>query len=601
MLSNQLQASFLAEVSWEVCNQQGGIYTVIRSKLPEMVQAFGNKFFLVGPYVDRNIMAEVEEIQGENDEISRSVQRLRNMGYEVIYGRWLVSGRPKVVLINPDFAFNRMDNIEKALSEGYGIDYSTADDLARKMLLFGDVVQTFLTVANEEITSKGNSLIAQFHEWMTAPALLQLKMKKSSVKTVFTTHATLLGRYLASNTPNYYDIIDRYDWKQENKNYGIFSQVSLEYQGAKNADVFTTVSSLTSDEFGSLYGLKADVVTPNGLNIRRYLANYEIQNKHLEAKTKIHRFTMGHFFQSYAFDLDKTIYLFSSGRYEYRNKGYDVTLEALKRLNEYMVKENVDRTVVFFMITKKPTWSINPNVLEGRGVMEEIDRTCDQIIKQIKERLIYKAVGDDEDHRLPELNDLVDDYWKLRYRRTLQNWKGQEWPIIVTHNLKDDVNDEVLNYMRNNRLLNSPLDKVKVVYHPDFIESTNPLFGFDYDEFVRGCHLGVFPSYYEPWGYTPLECIARGVPTVTSDLSGFGNFVMDMNAEHEDLGLHVTKRRGVSDENAAENLAKYLLNFTKGSRRARLEYKTRLEEFSERFDWSNLIGHYIKAYEKSLG
>ncbi|MFY0672375.1 MAG: glycosyltransferase [Bacteroidia bacterium] len=600
MLSNQLKASFLAEISWEVCNQQGGIYTVIRSKLPEMVKAFGDNFFLIGPYVDRNIMAEIEEIHTDTDEISKSVQRLRNMGYEVVYGRWLVSGRPKVVLINPDFAFNRMDNIEKALSEGFDIDYSTADELARKMLLFGDVVQTFLTVTNEEVTSKGNSLIAQFHEWMTAPALLQLKMKKSTVKTVFTTHATLLGRYLASNTPNYYDIIDSYDWRQESRNYGIFSQVSLEYQGAKNADIFTTVSSLTSDEFGSLYGLKADVVTPNGLNIRRYLANYEIQNKHIEAKTKIHRFTMGHFFQSYAFDLDKTIYLFSSGRYEYRNKGYDVTLDALKRLNEYMIKENVDRTVVFFMITKKPTWSINPNVLEGRGVMEEIDRTCDQIIKQIKQRLIYKAVGDDEDHRLPELNDLVDDYWKLRYRRTLQNWKGKEWPIIVTHNLKDDVNDEVLNYLRDNRLLNSPLDKVKVVYHPDFIESTNPLFGFDYDEFVRGCHLGVFPSYYEPWGYTPLECIARGVPTVTSDLSGFGNFVTDMDADHEDLGLHVTKRRGEDDEKAAENLAKYLLNFTKGSRRARLEYKTRLEEFSERFDWSNLIGHYIKAYEKSL-
>ncbi|MGB0431927.1 MAG: glycosyltransferase, partial [Bacteroidia bacterium] len=580
MLPESLKKSFLAEISWEVCNQQGGIYTVIRSKLPEMVKAFGDNFFLIGPYVDRNIMAEVEEIQGDNDEISRSVQKLRNMGYEVVYGRWLVSGRPKVVLINPDFAFNRMQNIERSLNEAYDIDFTTADDLTKQMLLFGDVVHTFLTVANEEIGQKGNELIAQFHEWMTAPALLQLKLKKTSIKTVFTTHATILGRYLAANTPNYYDIIDNYDWRKESKHYGIFSQSSLEFQGASNANIFTTVSALTSDEFNSLYGQKADVVTPNGLNIRRYLANYEIQNKHLEAKKKIHRFTMGHFFQSYSFDLDKTIYLFSSGRYEYRNKGYDVTLEALKLLNEQMVKENIDRTVVFFMITKKPTWSINPNVLESRGVMEEIDRTCDQVIKQIKERLIYKAVSDDEDHKLPELNELVDDYWKLRYRRTLQNWKEKDWPIIVTHNLKDDVNDEVLNYMRNNRLLNSPLDKVKMVYHPDFIESTNPLFGFDYDEFVRGCHLGVFPSYYEPWGYTPLECIARGVPTVTSDLSGFGNFVTDMGAEHEDLGLHVTKRQGVPDEQAAQNLAKYLLNFIKGSRRARLEYKTRLEEFS---------------------
>ncbi len=199
MLPSALQSSFLAEISWEVCNQQGGIYTVIRSKLPEMVKAFGGNFFLVGPYVDRNITAEVEEIQGENDEIARAVQRLRNMGYEVLYGRWLVSGRPKVVLINPDFAFNRLQNIERALNEAYKIDFSTADELTKEMLMFGDVVHTFLTVANEEITQRGNDLIAQFHEWMTAPALLQLKIKNSTVKSVFTTHATLLGRYLAAN------------------------------------------------------------------------------------------------------------------------------------------------------------------------------------------------------------------------------------------------------------------------------------------------------------------------------------------------------------------------------------------------------------------
>ena len=116
---------------------------------------------------------------------------------------------------------------------------------------------------------------------------------------------------------------------------------------------------------------------------------------------------------------------------------------------------------------------------------------------------------------------MVDDYWKLRFRRTIQSWKNDKWPIIVTHNLEDDGGDEILGFMRKNQMFNSPLDKVKVVYHPQFIKSTNPLFGIDYGDFVRGCNLGIFPSYYEPWGYTPLECIARGVPTVTSNLIGF--------------------------------------------------------------------------------
>ena len=122
-----------------------------------------------------------------------------------------------------------------------------------------------------------------------------------------------------------------------------------------------------------------------------------------------------------------------------------------------------------------------------------------------------------EDNKLPELKEFVDDYWRLRYRRTLQSWKSDSLPPIVTHNLHDDAGDDILNFLRTSNLVNNESDRVKIVYHPDFINYTNPLFSMEYGQFVRGCHLGIFPSYYEPWGYTPLECIASGVPTVTSD------------------------------------------------------------------------------------
>ena len=197
---------------------------------------------------------------------------------------------------------------------------------------------------------------------------------------------------------------------------------------------------------------------------------------------------------------------------------------------------------------------------------------------------------------MPPLNDLIDDYWKLRYRRSIQTWKDETWPIVVTHNLVNDVDDPILNNMRKAPLVNSPLDKVKVVYHPDFITSSSPLFGLDYGQFVRGCHLGVFPSYYEPWGYTPLECIARGVPAVTSDLSGFGRYVKDMEMDMDETGINVLNRLDRANDKAVEDLASYLLQFVKSSRRYRMIQRNKLEDFSEHFDWRNLTDYYDEAY-----
>jgi len=167
----------------------------------------------------------------------------------------------------------------------------------------------------------------------------------------------------------------------------------------------------------------------------------------------------------------------------------------------------------------------------------------------------------------------------------------------VTHNLVDDQNDEVLHALRAAPLVNSPLDKVKVVYHPDFITSTSPLFGMDYGQFVRGCHLGIFPSYYEPWGYTPLECIARGVPAVTSDLSGFGKYVQAMRAGREETGVFVLRRHRRSDDQAADDLARFLFEFVKTTGRYRTILRNQLEDFSEKFDWRLLTLDYDEAYE----
>ena len=308
---------------------------------------------------------------------------------------------------------------------------------------------------------------------------------------------------------------------------------------------------------------------------------------------------MGHFFNSYSFELDKTLYFFTSGRYEYKNKGFDLTLEALAHLNHHLKQERSDLTVVMFFVTKREFYSIKPEVLQTRAVMEEIRQTCEAIQRQVGKRLFFESTTR-QDHRLPQLNDFVDEYWKLRYRRTIQSWKSSKMPLPVTHNLVNEDQDEILQFLVRRNMLNREEDKVKIVYHPDFINSTSPLFGMDYGQFVRGCHLGIFPSYYEPWGYTPLECMASGVPSVTSDLSGFGDYLLRNFPDHDKHGMFVVERGKHTFDWSARQLATFLYKFIMQSRRDRIMQRNNVENYSAAFDWQNLIKHYNDAYELVL-
>jgi glycogen(starch) synthase len=213
---------------------------------------------------------------------------------------------------------------------------------------------------------------------------------------------------------------------------------------------------------------------------------------------------------------------------------------------------------------------------------------------------LFYAAAASADHRLPDLDSMVDDYWKLRYRRALQSWKTSQLPSVITHNLVNDQDDDILNFVRRANLINNKHDRVKIVYHPDFVSTTSPLFGMDYGQFVRGCHMGVFPSYYEPWGYTPLECVARGVPAVTSDLSGFGDYVEKNVDDHEEKGIFVVRRQERSFDQAAEELTEMLWNFVLLTRRERISQRNRVESSADIFDWKNLRVYYDRAYALAL-
>jgi glycogen synthase len=588
---------FLVEVAWETCNQVGGIYTVIRTKVPAMVEKWEQDYLLLGPYFTQTAAAEFEPLAIDLETpVGRAVDWMRAQGMEVHYGNWLITGKPKIVLFDLASLMNEVDIIKGRIWENHKISTLGVEDLVNQTIVFGELIRLFLSQLAVENKAK-KDIIVHFHEWMASTCIPDLRKEKVKISTVFTTHATMLGRYLAGNVPNFYDVLDTFDWSKEAKHYGIEAQASFERAAAQKADVLTTVSDITAKECVAFLGRIPELILPNGLNIQRFAAIHEHQNLHSLYKKRISDFVMGHFFQNQPFDLDQTLYLFTSGRFEYSNKGYDLTLDALEILNRKMKESGSRKTVIMFFITKQPYHSIDPEVLHSRAVLDEIRENCQAIEKEVGEKL-FQASAASKDLTLPDLNDFVGEYWRLRLRRTVQTWKTNARPKVVTHLLKQE--DDIIRNLHRTQLLNHADDKVKVVYHPDFIVSTNPLFGLDYGQFVRGCHLGVFPSYYEPWGYTPLECMARGVPTVTSDLSGFGDYMMQIMRDYEQWGVSVVNRKTQNYQESAEQLANLLFKFVQQSQRDRIMQRNRVESIADTFDWSNLRGYYDTAHELAV-
>jgi glycogen(starch) synthase len=588
----------LFEISTEVCNQVGGIYQVIRSKAPLMTQRWGDGYCLIGPWEGAKAQVEFEELPASGWLLA-ALEELRGAGLHVHHGRWMVPGRPRVLLIEHWQGWERLNEAKFRLWADHGIDTPGEDGLVNFVISFADAVRRLFEVLcrkREEAGSGGTPMVAHFHEWLAGPAIPMMRKQGLPVATVFTTHATILGRYIAGGLDDFYDRLPWLDHEFEAKKYNVVTQHKIERASAHGAHVFTTVSSVTAEECNYLLGRPVDVVTPNALTISLYNAGHEQQRLHGVYKEKIHRFTMGHFFPSYQFDLDNTIYIFTSGRFEPRNKGFDLCLEAMARLNAELKSQRINKNVVFFIITKRATQAINPLAMEKRGILNDLDEVCEKISEGVAERLFKRAAGGGA----LKLDDLVEEYWMLRYRRAQSAFKHHGLPMVVTHLLQDEDKDPLLTYIRNLQLFNRAEDPVKIVYHPDFITPTNRLWSMDYDQFVRGTHLGIFPSMYEPWGYTPLECAAMGIPSVTSDTAGFGRFVQETYADPDRGGMYVLKRRGRSYQDAAADLCKMLVDFCKMERRDRIALRNDVDKRSWDFDWMRLGRAYHTTHELAI-
>ncbi len=583
----------LFEVAWEVCWQLGGIYTVLRSKAPAMLQRWGERYCLVGPYNPQTAAFEFDQQQPAG--IFREIiEGLAHAGIPAKYGRWLIPGRPQVILVDHRAKYTQLGHDKYLLWSDNHIATVDNDGEVNDVVAFGfAVTELFHRVA---AVAGNRPVLAHFHEWMASIAVARIAHLRLPILTVFTTHATLLGRYLAGDSGDFYNHLPFIDADAEAAKYQIYPRFAIERAAAHAATVFTTVSEVTAVEAEKMLGRRPDAIVPNGLNIQRFAALHEFQNMHQVYKERIHEFVMGHFFPSYTFDLDRTLYIFTSGRYEYRNKGFDLFIEAMHRLN-HRLRQIPDRpTIVAFIITRAWTKHINVEVLQRQSMFEDLKSVCGGLEQEMGSRLFRAAAQG----RLPNMADLLNDEELLRLRQSIQAWRTGPQPAIVTHDLVDDSKDAILQHFRHRHLFNTPDDPVKMVFHPEFLTATGPPLNLDYQQFVRGCHMGVFPSYYEPWGYTPMECVALGLPAVTTDLSGFGAYVEHHVPQAATQGICVLNRRNHSFEQTTESLVDYILNFAQLNRRQRIEMRNRVERLGELFDWSALVVHYHKAHDLAL-
>ncbi|PGH31653.1 glycogen [starch] synthase [[Emmonsia] crescens] len=588
----------LFEIATEVANRVGGIYSVLKSKAPVTTAEYGDRYTLIGPLNRASAVVEVEELTPSDPHLLETMASMKERGVDMMYGQWLIEGAPRVLLIDTGAGYKYLDEWKGDLWNAAAIPSPAEDSEANEAIVFGYLVAWFL---GEYISrDRTRAIVAHFHEWLAGVALPLTKKRHMDVTTIFTTHATLLGRYLCAGSVDFYNNLQYFDVDAEAGKRGIYHRYCIERAAAHSADVFTTVSHITAFESEHLLKRKPDGVLPNGLNVKKFAAVHEFQNLHSNAKDKINDFVRGHFYGHNDFDLENTLYFFTAGRYEYRNKGVDMFIESLARLNHRLKAAGSSTTVVAFIIMPAQTSSLTVEALKGQAVVKSLRDTLEMVEQGIGRRLFERCLSWKEGDNMPDEKDLITSQDRVLLRRRLFAMKRHQLPPIVTHNMMNDAEDPVLNQLRRVQLFNHPSDRVKVVFHPEFLNSSNPVLPLDYDDFVRGTNLGVFPSYYEPWGYTPAECTVMGIPSITTNLSGFGCYMEELIENSSDYGIYIVDRRMKGVDDSVNQLTNFMFDFACKSRRQRINQRNRTERLSDLLDWKRMGMEYVKARQLAL-
>ena len=539
---NSVKIELLFETSWEVCNKVGGIYTVLSTKAQTLQTLYKDKVIFIGP--------DVWTEQNESPYFKESKSLLKEwrtkavlpQGIKVRVGRWDIPGKPIVVLVDFNSMYAVKDSFYGEMWNLYHVDslhaYGDYDEACAFSHAAGLVIQSLY----DFYTPESHDVVAHFDEWTTGMGLLYIKAARPRIATVFTTHATSIGRSICGNGKPLYDYLPGYNGDQMARELNMESKHSLEKAAAHAADAFTTVSDVTARECVQLLERKPEVVTINGFELNFVPA----KNKFTAARRKARKqlLDVASHIVGDRFD-DDTFIVATSGRCEYRNKGIDIFLDVTSNLKNTPLQR---KTVAFVMV---PAWVKEPRPeIQAQIGKDEIVRTDNRCMSH-------------------SVNNPYEDPIACRMRQL-----GYEW---------------------NNS------GRVSVIYVPCYLDGKDGIFNSTYYDLLIGMDATVFPSYYEPWGYTPLESVAFGVPTITTSLSGFGQWVKSSVGEGFDKsGVEVINRTDSNYQQVVDEITRAIVSLNTADTAELEKFSQAAKNTAEKAQWLHFMEFYIDTYRVAL-
>ncbi|MGL5937822.1 MAG: glycosyltransferase [Phocaeicola sp.] len=546
MMKEKLFPDYVFEASWEVCNKVGGIYTVLSTRAKTLQESLNNQLLFIGP----DFWNGKENSLFQEDETLYKAWRehaIKNDGLKIRIGRWTIPGAPIAILVDFTPFFEQRNEIYGYMWEHFQVDssrgYGDYDEASMFAYATGKVIESFY---NFNLTET-DKVLFQAHEWMTGMAALYLQKKVPQIATIFTTHATTIGRSIAGNHKPLYDYLFAYNGDQMSHELHVEAKHSIEKQTAHYSDCFTTVSDLTNNECRELLDKEADVVLVNGFEDDFVPKSADFDAKRKTAREKMLR--LANCLLGVEMSKD-TLIVGTSGRYEFKNKGIDVYLEAMNRLTR--------------------DGSLHKEVL----ALVEVPGWAGESRSDLRERI--------------------------------QSGKSYNTPLecpFITHWLHNMSHDQVLDMLKYLGMSNDASSKVKVIFIPCYLDGKDGLLDLEYYDLIIGHDLSIYPSYYEPWGYTPLESVAFHVPTITTDLAGFGlwaNTVLGGRYGELKDGVKVIHRSDYNSSEVADVIKNTVSEYSNLSNKEIEKIRYNATTLAEKALWKHFIVNYYEAYDVAL-
>jgi glycogen(starch) synthase len=573
------------EVSFEVSNKVGGIYQVLKSKSGKMQDFYGENYFAVGYYDEESAREDFAPREDHPfEEIFRDMEE--EHGVKCHYGVWTISSSPRTILVDPSGMEKDVDDIKTELWKKHDVDSIKAgtdfDEPVKWSYAVGKLIEKL------EYFLEGDSVV-QLHEWLSSPAMFEF-----SSPSVFTTHATVLGRALSDSD---YDLVSAVEEGSVNdklaEQKGVKAKHQLEKAAARESEVFTTVSHTTGKEAKAVLDQEPDVILPNGFNVSEYPSLEELSYNHKKKKEEMKEFLQAYFEPYYDVGLeDDPRIMFISGRYEFHNKGLDLFIDALGEVNE----EEGDEFFVFIFVPSGVEGE-KLEVLENISLYDELEDYIDSVMPEIR-RKILNSITSGTDPASP-LSELLSDDGMVESLQANFHAKEGENPPLCAFNLSYG-GDEILERLEENNLTNSEDDRVKVVFYPTYLSVGDKLLSMDYQDAIVASSAGIFPSYYEPWGYTPVETAANGAMSITTDMAGFGHFLKEKTDEDERKGIRILEREEVSYGESTDQLAGMIEDIVGYSKTEITERKHNARKLAQLTSWDELGDNYREAHEMAV-